>query len=56
MSTEFVPNSLARRVAIVTGAGSGIGREIALMMAASGAAVAALDIDGIFQCVHRIAP
>ncbi|MCX7272861.1 MAG: SDR family NAD(P)-dependent oxidoreductase [Burkholderiales bacterium] len=46
MPTDSAPTSLDRRVAIVTGAGSGIGREIALMMAASGAAVAALDIDG----------
>jgi 3-oxoacyl-[acyl-carrier protein] reductase len=37
---------LSGRMAVVTGAGSGIGRAIALTMAARGAAVAALDIDG----------
>jgi len=37
---------LERVVAIVTGAGSGIGRGIALEMAARGARVAALDLDG----------
>jgi len=36
---------MKNRMAVVTGAGSGIGRAIAQMMAARGAAVAALDID-----------
>ncbi len=35
-----------QRMAVVTGAGSGLGRAIAQMMAARGAAVAAIDIDG----------
>jgi len=37
--------SLNGKMAVVTGAGSGIGRGVALMMAARGAAVAAVDID-----------
>src|SRR5687767_8135327 len=33
------------RMAVVTGAGSGLGRAIALRLASEGAAVAAIDID-----------
>ncbi len=36
---------MKNRMAVVTGAGSGIGRAVAQMMAARGAAVAALDLD-----------
>jgi NAD(P)-dependent dehydrogenase (short-subunit alcohol dehydrogenase family) len=37
---------LADKVAIVTGAGNGIGRAISLIFAAAGAAVACVDVDG----------
>ncbi|MGH7803528.1 MAG: SDR family NAD(P)-dependent oxidoreductase, partial [Candidatus Binatia bacterium] len=38
--------SLAGRVAIVTGAGQGIGREYAKILAANGAAVIIADVNG----------
>lgn len=38
-------STLERKVAIVTGSGRGIGREIALKLAAEGAAVVVNDLD-----------
>jgi NAD(P)-dependent dehydrogenase (short-subunit alcohol dehydrogenase family) len=40
------PISLDQKAAIVTGAGNGIGRAIAMTFATNGAAVACLDMDG----------
>jgi len=42
----MITTDLAGRVAVITGAGAGIGREIAVCLAAAGAIVAAADIDG----------
>jgi 5,10-methylene-tetrahydrofolate dehydrogenase/methenyl tetrahydrofolate cyclohydrolase len=49
IGVDFVAN-LRGKVAIVTGAGHGIGREIALALARSGAEVAVKDVsDKIFE-------
>jgi NAD(P)-dependent dehydrogenase (short-subunit alcohol dehydrogenase family) len=45
-STDTIPGRFAGKTAIVTGAGSGIGRATALRLAGEGAAVVAADISG----------
>jgi 3-oxoacyl-[acyl-carrier protein] reductase len=47
-----MPGLLHNHIAAVTGAGSGIGRAIALGFAREGASVAALDIDGGTAALH----
>ncbi len=51
------PGELANRIAIVTGAGSGLGRSIAIGLARAGAMVALADVDeqAALQTAERIA-
>ncbi len=52
MTLETVPGSLAGKVAIVTGAGGGIGRAEAIELARAGASVVVNDIQG--DSAHRV--
>ena len=43
---------LDNKVAVITGAGSGVGREHALLLASEGAQVVVNDIGGALSLIH----
>lgn len=51
-------SSFANRVALITGAGSGLGRQLALLLAGEGASIAALDrqADGLQKLMSELPP
>ncbi len=53
MQDHMTPRSLQGRVAVVTGAGSGMGRATAQILAAMGANVAVTDLNG--EAAHAVA-
>jgi NAD(P)-dependent dehydrogenase (short-subunit alcohol dehydrogenase family) len=46
---------LADKIAIVTGAGQGIGKAVALRLSQEGADVVVLDLKGLFFCIQTVA-